>query len=134
MNDPFYASIKLVTGEEVLAETVLSNENGVEFFLLNGAITIEEKVSIDSTKGVAASALTPKRWPFFSSDDMAIIHMDKVVTITELDIYGERFYKKALINARVSSPVKRKMDSIEHSGYLGSVESIRESLEKLYLD
>ena len=50
MNEPFYAAIKLVTGEEVLAEAILSEENGVEFFLLNGAITIDEKTTVDHDK------------------------------------------------------------------------------------
>ena len=132
MNDPFYATIKLITGEEVLAEVVLTEENGVEFFLLSGAITIEEKTSVHRVKGVASSGLTPKKWPLFSSDDMTIVYKDKIVTITELDSYGQKFYQKALITARVSSPVKRKMEGSEHTGYLGTTKNIREELERLY--
>ena len=132
MNEPFYATLKLVTGEEVLAEAILSEENGVEFFLLNGAITIDEKTTIDQDKGVANSGLTPKKWPLFSSDDLTIVYKDKVVTITELDNYGKKFYMKALATARVSNPVKRKMESHEHTGYLGSTKQIRDMLERIY--
>lgn len=132
MNEPFYATLKLITGEEVLAEAILSEENGVEFFLLNGAITIEEKTTIDQDKGVASSGLTPKKWPLFSSDDLTIVYKDKVVTITELDTYGRKFYQKALATARVSNPVKRKMESSEHTGYLGSTKEIRDMLERIY--
>lgn len=132
MNEPFYATLKLITGEEVLAEAILSEENGVEFFLLNGAITIEEKTTIDQDKGVASSGLTPKKWPLFSSDDLTIVYKDKVVTITELDTYGRKFYHKALATARVSNPIKRKMESNEHTGYLGSTKDIRDMLERIY--
>lgn len=134
MNDAFYATLKLITGEEVLAEAILSEENGVEFFLLHGAITVEQTTSIDSEKGVATSGLTPKKWPLFSSDDLTIVYKDKVVTVSELDDYGRKFYQKALITARISNPVKRKMEGSEHTGYLGSTKEVRERLEKLFLE
>ena len=134
MNEPFYASLKLVTGEEVLAEAILSEENGVEFFLLNGAITIDEKTTVDHDKGVASSGLTPKRWPLFAPDDLTIVYKDKVVTVTELDTYGQKFYQKALITARVSSPIKRRMEGKDHTGYLGTTKEVREMLERLYLE
>ena len=134
MNDAFYATLKLITGEEVLAEAILSEENGVEFFLLHGAITVEQTTSIDSEKGVATSGLAPKKWPLFSSDDLTIVYKDKVVTVSELDDYGRKFYQKALITARISNPVKRKMEGSEHTGYLGSTKEVRERLEKLFLE
>ena len=134
MNEPFYATLKLVTGEEVLAETIPCEENGVEFFLLSGAIVIEENVNVDSDRGVAKTGLTPKRWPLFAPDDLTIVYKDKVVTISELDEYAEKFYQKALMTAKASNPVQRKMDTTEHPGYLGSTNSIREYLDKLFND
>ena len=132
MNDPFYATIKLVTGEEVLAQAIHSEENGVEFFILEGAIIIDEKAVVDPDRGVLVSSMASKKWPLFSSDDLSIVYKDKVVTVSELDEYGRQFYEKALMTARVSNPVKRKMESKKHTGYLGSTKDIREMLERIY--
>lgn len=132
MNDPFYATIKLMTGEEVLAEAILSEEAGQEFFILNGAISIEQTNSIDVNRGVATSGLAPKPWPLFSSGDLIIVYKENILTISELDSYGKAFYMKALAAAKVSSPVKKLMETEEHTGYLGKTEDIRAQLERLY--
>ena len=134
MNDPFYATLKLVTGEEVLAEAIPCNENGVDFYILNGAIVVEENVTVDNDRGVAKTGLTPKKWPLFGPDDLTIVYKDKVVTITELDEYAQKFYEKALLTAKASNPVERKMDTKKHPGYLGSTQDIRKYLDRLFND
>ena len=40
MSDSFHATIKLITGEEILAEATLMEENGYEFFVINDPIVI----------------------------------------------------------------------------------------------
>ena len=35
MTEPFFATIKLITGEEVLSEVFITEENGVEFVVFN---------------------------------------------------------------------------------------------------
>jgi len=130
MNEPFYATIKIITGEELLAEVVESEENDVEFYILSNAITIGETSTIDNDKGVSISSLTPKKWMNYANDDMSILYKNHVVSISQLDKYGVDFYMKALVSAKVSSPVKRKMDTKDHYGYLGNVEHFRERLER----
>ena len=120
MNEPFYASIKLVTGEEVLAQVAEDEMNGEAFFVLADAITIGEKVSFDDSKGVAISGLTPKMWMRYGGEDLNIVRKDHVITISEMDRFGVEFYMKALQSAKVSSPIKKAIPSKEHTGYLGS--------------
>ena len=50
MDNPFPATLKITTGEEILAEVIPSNENGVDFFLVSNPIVISETMSIDSQK------------------------------------------------------------------------------------
>ena len=63
---------------------------------------------------------------------MTIIYKNHVVSISELDKFGADFYSKALIAARMSSPIKRKVDSSENVGYVGTIEETRQTLEGIY--
>lgn len=134
MNDPFHATIKLTTGEEILSEVLPSEENGEEFYLLSNPVVIEENNSVDIERGISRSGLVPRKWMMYSNDDLIILRKEHVVTMSELDKYGSDFYIKALYAAKAYSPVKRQMNSSEHSGYLGSVDEQREYLERIYRD
>ena len=134
MIDPFYATIKLTTGEEILSEVCPSEENGEEFYLLSNPVVIEENNSVDIERGISKSGLVPKKWMMYSNDDLIVLRKDHVITMSQLDKYGEAFYIKALYAAKAYAPIKREMKSIDHSGYLGSVAEQREFLERLYKD
>ena len=47
MNEPFFATIKMITGEEVLSEIMVTEEHGTEFFVLSNPITIAENTTVD---------------------------------------------------------------------------------------
>ena len=132
MNESFPATIKLITGEEILAEVTLMNENGSDFFLVNDPIIISETIQVDHQKGVAVSGLVPKKWQLYASDSMTIINKQHIVSISELDKFGADFYSKALMAAKLSSPIKRKVESRDNVGYVGNVGDSREYLEKMY--
>ena len=134
MMDPFHATVKLITGEEVLAEVMPTEENGSEFFVLSNPIIISESVQIDQEKGVAISGLIPKKWMTYSSDDMSLVNKRHIVSISELDSFGVDFYEKALVVARATSPIKRKVTTDKNSGFVGKIESLRKKLEKDYKD
>ena len=134
MMDPFHATVKLITGEEVLAEVMPTEENGSEFFVLSNPIIISETVQIDQEKGIAISGLIPKKWMTYSSDDMSLVNKTHIVSISELDSFGVDFYEKALVVARATSPIKRKVTTDKNSGFVGKIESLRKKLEKDYKD
>ena len=132
MKDSFPATIKLVTGEEVLCEISPTEENGQEFFLVSNPIVVTEQLNLDHQKGVAVSGLIPKKWMMYSGDDLTIVYKQHVISISEMDKFGADFYKKALIAAKVSSPIKRRVSSEENVGFVGKIEQSREALEKMY--
>ena len=134
MSEPFIASIKMVTGEEVLCEVMPTEENGSEFFVISNPIVIAENVQLDQEKGIAISGLIPKKWMTYSSDDMSIVNKTHVVTISELDSFGIDFYEKALVVARATSPIKKKVTTDKNSGFVGKIETLRKKLEKDYKD
>ena len=132
MRSSFYATIKLITGEEILAEATLTEENGVEFFLVSDPIVVNETMQVDHQKGIAVSGLVPKKWQLYANDGMTIIQKQHVISISEMDKFGVEFYLKALIAAKMSSPIKRKVDSSENVGYVGTIDETRMLLEDIY--
>lgn len=132
MQDSFPATIKLVTGEEVLCQIAQSNEGGQEFFVISDPIIVTESMQLDHQKGVAVSGLIPKKWMMYSNDDLTIVYKQHVISVSELDKFGADFYKKALIAAKISSPIKRRVSSEENVGFVGKVEQSRGLLEKLF--
>ena len=128
----YYATLKLVTGEEILAEVTSMEENDVDFFLVNDPIVINETTQIDPNKGVAVSGLIPKKWQMYSNDSMTIIYKNHVISISELDKFGTEFYSKALLAAKMSSPIKKKVETTDTIGYVGKVDESRDFLEDLF--
>jgi hypothetical protein len=134
MLGPFHATIKLITGEEVLAKVMPSIEDHKDYFVLSNPITISENMQIDAEKGIAVSGMVPKKWMNFASDDLTIVSKTHVISMCELDKFGIDFYKKALMAAKYSSPVKRKVDTNQNSGFVGKVETFRKKLEDTFND
>ena len=130
--EPFLATMKLVTGEEVISEVMATDEEGEDFFVLGNPIVIAENQHVDTEKGVVISGLVPKKWMLYSNEDLTIVYKQHVISISELDKFGAEFYKKALIAAKVSSPLKRKVESEKHTGYVGKIESLRKNLQGIY--
>ena len=103
-NNPFYATMKLITSEEVLGEVMPQEEDGTEFFILSNPIIISESHQVDTEKGVVMSGLVPRKWMMYANEDLTIVYKQHVVSISEMDKFGEDFYKKALIATPFSVP------------------------------
>ena len=130
MNESFFATLKLTTAEEVLSEVLPQEEAGTDFFVLSNPIVIAETQQVDTEKGVMISGMMPRKWMLFSNEDLSIVYKQHVVSISEMDKFGADFYRKALVAAKCSSPVKRKIDTKNHSGFIGKIEQMRKKLQK----
>ena len=129
---PFFATLKLITCEEVLSEVMPQEENDTEFFVLSDPIVINETPQIDQEKGLVMSVLSPRKWMMYANEDLVIVYKQHVISISELDKFGIDFYKKALIAAKCSSPIKKKVETKNSTGYLGKIEALRKKLDKDY--
>ena len=127
---PFFSTMKLVTGEEVLSEVMPQEENGTDFFILSNPIVISESHQVDAEKGIVMSGLVPRKWMMYANEDLTIVYKQHVVSISEMDKFGTDFYKKALIAAKCSSPIKKKVESKKNTGFIGKVEQLRKKLQK----
>ena len=130
MNESFFATLKLITSEEILSEVLPQEEAGTDFFVLSNPIVIAETQQVDTEKGVMISGMMPRKWMLFSNEDLSIVYKQHVISISEMDKFGADFYRKALVAAKCSSPVKRKIDTKNHSGFIGKIDKFRKKLQK----
>ena len=128
MSTNFYATVKMSSGEEVLSEVMVTEENGDRFLLMHNPIVIEDTYSFED----GMPKVSARRWLRFSQRDTTLVNMRDVITMSELDKYGVNYYMKYLIVAKVNTPVPREMKSTEHNGYLGNIEDYRKGLEDLF--
>jgi hypothetical protein len=128
MEDDFYASIKLKTGEEIFARVVPCDEKNKISLIVTNPITVE---NYKIRGGTAGYKIEP--WMKTTTEDMFLIKMEDVITITENNdaemIILHESYVKKVNNLRGDKPsLSRKM------GYLANVNEAKKLLEKIYRD
>ena len=128
IEDDFYATIKLVSGEELFAKVAASEEVDRTVLLLSSPITIGE---IKNRMGVVGYKVEP--WLKTTKDDLFVITMDKVLTMSETDdidmiMMYQRFLRDS---AGDSDPVASSKLSRE-MGLLGNIDDTKKRLEKLF--
>ena len=126
IEDDFYCTLKLKTGEEIFAKVAATEEEDRTLLIVTNPITVAE---IKGRKGVMGYKIEP--WLKTTTEDMFIINLDDVLTMSESsDIEMISMYqtycrdsdKKRNNQAKLS----RKM------GYLANVNDAKEILEKLF--
>lgn len=122
MDEDFFASIKLRTGEEIFARVMPTEENGTLSLMVISPIKIE-------TYEKRGYKIEP--WMKTTTEDMFIISMDDVVTMTEnSDIEMIMLYQSYL---RKSDDFRHQRPSVSRKmGYLANVHDAKELLEKIW--
>jgi hypothetical protein len=126
MNEEFYATIKLISGEEIFAQVTPCEEEDRTLLILDTPVKFES-ITI---KHMGVNAMKVEPWISMGDDSMVLINMDKVITITEVkDEQILCIYNKYLRDKdRDSNQTKVN----ENMGFLASIAEARVSLEKLY--
>ena len=78
IEEDFYATLKLKTGEEIFAKIAASEEEDRTILLVTNPVIISE---IKTRQGVLGYKLEP--WLKTTTEDMFIINIDDVITMTE---------------------------------------------------
>ncbi len=130
MEEEFYSTIKLTSGEEIIAKVCyLSDENCI---LVENPMLVE-KIS-HKKNGRNLEGFVLKEWIHSTYESMFVIKMEQIVTMTELDENIENFYLK---NINSDDDYKNKInlepkDVSRRMGYLGSVKETKEYLEDIF--
>lgn len=135
MNDKFFATIKLMTGEEIVG-LVEVHEEGL---LVDNPLILEDMSDLHELLGddVKVSGLRLSKWIKSTTDNIFFITDAKIVTVNELLEPGLTHYKKAV--TQINETIKKKMsdskkesDKKKYNGYRASVEYARGFFEDLF--
>ena len=126
IEDDFYATLKLVSGEEIFAKVAASDEDNRTMLILHHPITIAE---IRGRGGIVGYKVEP--WLKTTKEDMFIMNMDKVLTLSEshdmeMIMMYQNFLRDSNRDQQNQSKINRRM------GYIANVNDARENLEKIF--
>ena len=126
MEDDFYATIKFKNGEEIFAKVAASEEEDRTMLVISHPITT---VEIKQRGQMVGYKVEP--WLKTTKDDMFIINMDNVLTMSESsDIHMINMFQQFVADSdrmkKGEPKLSRKM------GYISNVRDAKDILEKLY--
>lgn len=128
MEEDFYSVIKLISGEEIFSLISFDENDGDPIIILQNPVVIK----VSEIKGGTMLKIRP--WITLTDDDIFIIGLDKIITMTEctdkrmIEIYDRYLTKDTMEEYNLKGEVKVSSDM----GYLSSVEESRKKLEILY--
>ena len=129
IEDDFYATIKLKSGEEIFAKVAAEEETDRTILVVSNPVTIKE---VKGRIGIVGYKVEP--WLKTSSDDMFFINLNDVLTMSESNdiemILVHQEYVRKTDDNSISGSSNHKLD--KKMGYLANVNDAREVLEKLY--
>jgi len=126
IEEDFYATVKLKSGEEIFAKVAASEEDDRTLLIVSNPITINE---IKGRMGIVGYKLEP--WLKTTTEDMFIINLEDVLTLSESsDIEMIMMYQSYI---RQSNKEKNNQPKLNRRmGYIANVNDAKELLEKLY--
>ena len=130
MGEEFYAIIKLVSGEEIMS-VVMPDENNEETLLI-----LQNPVVMKMYQNGVGHYIKVKPWMELNDDDMHIIKLDKIITMTEttneklIGVYNNYISDEKETIKIASSDGRVQPDA--NMGYLTSVDKARKNLENLF--
>ena len=126
IEDDFYATIKLKSGEEVFARVAASEEEDRTMLIIHTPVTFSE---IKNKGGLVGYKVEP--WLKTTKEDMFIVNMDNVITMSEssdmeMIIMYQHFLRDSQRDLQNQHKLNRRM------GYLSNVNDAKENLEKIF--
>ena len=125
IEEDFYATVKLKSGEEIFAKVAASEEEDRTFLIVSSPIIISE---IKGRTGIVGYKLEP--WLKTTTEDMFILNVEDILTMSESsDIEMIMLYQNYI---RQSTKDRRESKINRRMGYIANVNDAKEILEKLY--
>ena len=126
IEDDFYATLKLKSGEEIFAKVAASDEGDRTMLIINNPITVSE---IRGKNGIVGYKVEP--WLKTTKDDMFIMNLDNVMTLSEstdmeMICMHQNFIRDSHEDAQQHTKLNRRM------GYVDTVNAARAKLEEIY--
>ena len=125
--DEFIASIKLVTGEEILTKVIVNQDVAEETVIIENPLVCEEVRSHGANIPLGYKF---EPWMKMSEEDVFIIHMTSIITMSEI--------KEKQVIVTYNEVIKKGFrpsgdpNLTREMGAIGSVKDCRDMIEKLY--
>jgi len=129
MGEEFYAILKLVSGEEIFSLIVVDNENDDDT-----VIVLQNPVLMWSNTTPTGTYIKVKPWLELPDEDIFMIRLDKVITMTEsndkklINLYNHYINEENTTVYDQNGQTKPNQEM----GYISSVADARKKLEKLF--
>jgi hypothetical protein len=125
IEEDFYATVKLKTGEEIFCKLAASEEEDRTLLIVTNPIIVSE---IKGRTGVIGYKLEP--WLKTTTEDMFILNVEDILTMSEssdidMIVMYQNYVRQSTKDGN-HSKINRRM------GYLSNVNDAKEILEKLY--
>tara|TARA_B100000530_G_scaffold330902_1_gene274902 strand:+ start:695 stop:1114 length:420 start_codon:yes stop_codon:yes gene_type:complete len=128
IEDDFYATVKLKSGEEIFAKVAASEEEDRTVLIVNNPIVIQE---LKGRMGVVGYKFEP--WLKTTTEDMFILNLSDVLTMSESsDIEMIMMYQDYVRSSEKNSTSESKSKINRRMGYVANVNEAKELLEKLF--
>ena len=126
IEDDFYATIKLNSGEEIFAKVAASEETDRTMLIVHHPIIIGE---LKGKHGIVGYKVEP--WLKTSKEDMFIINLNNVLTLSESqDIEMIMMYQRYLRDSEDDKTPETKIS--KKMGYVANVKDAKVILEKIF--
>ncbi len=132
IEDDFYATLKLKTGEEIFAKVIPTDEDYENLKLL---ITNPIVISNISSRSGSKVGYKVEPWLKTTKEDMFVLNMSDVLTMAEsrdveMIMMYQTFIKKQNSNNNILPSKKPNMT--RKMGYISDVNEAKKILEKIY--
>ena len=126
IEEDFYATIKLKTGEEIFAKIAASEEEDRTMLIISSPIVVSEIKNRSRTVGYKVEP-----WLKTTKDDMFIINLSDVLTLSESsDIEMIMMYQSYVRQSNREENNQPRMS--RRMGYVSNVTDAKEILEKIF--
>jgi hypothetical protein len=126
IEEDFYATVKLKSGEEIFAKVAPSEEDNRTLLIISNPIVISE---VKNRMGIYGYKFEP--WLKTTTEDMFIINLSDVLTLSEsFDIEMISLYQSYIRQLDKTNSNQSKIS--KKMGYIANVNDAKELLEKLF--
>ena len=126
IEDDFYATLKLKTGEEIFAKIAATEEEDRTMLLVSNPVVV---IEIKSRSGVVGYKVEP--WLKTTTEDMFILNIADILTMSESsDIEMIMMYQDYVRSSNSDDDNSKQIN--RRMGRIGNINDAKEILEKLF--
>ena len=128
IEDDFYATLKLKSGEEIFCKVASTEEENDIMLLVSNPIIVHE---VKGRVGIVGYKIEP--WLKTTTEDMFLINMNDILTMSESsDIEMITMHQNFIKNNEMSKDGSSKYKLDRKMGYIANIKDAKTILEKIY--